>query len=1484
MDMKLTLPQQDVYFEQLLYPNDPIYNIGAKIAIKGNMVYEILNKAYITLIDQHDSYRSIVIENQEEVQIEILPNHNSSLGFIDFSKEVDADKKANIYMQETFKEPFNLKAKQVLHRFTLIKVSEEYYYLFSMYHHIITDGWGTSLMFQRLVKNYNELTRFGEINTEYPYSYKDFVLDDEIYYNSDSFIKDKAYWVEKYQNLPERLFEKIKETGPVNKSSRKELIIKRSVYNQLSSIATNCNSSTFHIILAVLYLYFGRTCQNDDFAIGLPVLNRSKSIFKKTVGLFMGVSALRINLDFEDTFEKLVYTIKQQLRQDYRYQRFPLGKLIKELDLFIEKDRLFNITLSYEKQNYADHFENTKTSVIPLTHQSERVALAVYIREFDDQEDVKIDFDYNVNYFEESEIAQVVSHFEKLISNVCVDSKKKLAEYQYITKPEQVMLLNGFNQTSFEYPKEATLLDFFNTQVKVKPDKAAVKDDNTSYSYKELDIVSNKIAEYLHQNFDNKDRSPIAVLMDRSANLIAILLGIFKSGRAYIPLDPGFPKERLNYIIEHSEVECIIGAKEFSELITSKAQFVDVEAILYSNILVNLKDTLNINAIDNAYIIYTSGSTGNPKGVAIKHQSLLNFLLSIQQRPKISSSDVLFSVTTQSFDISILEFFTPLISGATLYIADTNTLTDPFALIEKLEQVQPTVLQATPSFYQMLYTIGWSGDLKLKVLCGGDLLSESLAEKLVNTCAEVWNMYGPTETTIWSSCKQITKPKDAGNIGKPIHNTQFYILDKYKKLLPIGTVGTIYIAGDGLAKEYFKNEELTSVKFTENPFEEGQKMYDTGDIGRWNREGEIEFLGRNDNQVKIRGYRIELGEIETKLNQLSSIKNSVVVAKKGEQQEAVLIAYIILNEANVGSTEIINKLRKELPEYMIPHTIIPLESFPLTPNRKVDRKSLSLRKIEIEQKQQQVFNQVPTTELEIKLSKYYQEVLELEKPISSTESFFELGGHSLNAVKLISRIEEYLSYRISLRTIFDFPTIKTLSKYLENEEKQEYSPIQPIEKKSFYNVLSSQYSIWLASQERKRSIAYNMSEAFRVDGNIEESLLEKAFQKVVDKYEILRTNFIEINGVPYQRVNLENTVSFKIDKFLIEHYTQQTLEDYMDQEFDLENQLLLRIGIFQKTNGDKILLFVTHHIIMDGWSLEILIKEVLAVYASLSAKKDLEEQALHFQFKDYTNWQEKTKNTHAKLNNQFWQQYLSGYEWKNLIQFDQDPLVENYMAAFKDFNLEAKIFQRLNEITVKQKITLHTLLVSIFNVVIHKIQGHNDICLGTINSGRQFPDLHSQIGMFAKTVPLRSKINRDQLFSEYVQNVQLDLLSLDTYQDISDTINNNMRLDALLVLQNPTFSYDQVYVNENLSLTSCSIDSKYSRLPLLINFSVQKQELKGKIQYDTDKYEKETIEILILKYEKIIEQIINNMDVSIKNIDTDLEFEKEKIIEIDFSF
>lgn len=1479
--MKLTLPQQDVYFEQLMFPDDPIYNIGAKISIEGNIVYEILNQAYIKLIDQHDSYRSILNQSEEEVTIQIAENHDSVLEYLDFSFSQNADEEANEFMQERFEISIKLEDKELLHKFILIKVSESKHYLFSVYHHIITDGWGTSLMFQRLVKNYNEIVLFGNVTSEYPFTYKDFVQDDQAYFLSQDYEKDKNYWKEKFEHLPEQLLEKKGNSNKPNESKREEIIIKRAVYNQLEELSKSLGCTTFHVILGVLYLYFGRKHQNADFTIGLPVLNRGKAAFKKTVGLFMGVSPLRIQFQQDHNFEELIKNIKQQLRQDYRHQRFPLGKLIKELGLFQENDRLFNITLSYEKQNYADHFINTETKVIPLSHHSERVALAIYIREFDQLEDVKIDFDYNVNYFSQEDISRVTVHFETLLLDVINNPVQSLFEYKYITETEKGQLLEGFNQTQFSYREETTLINAFKEQLSNTPDKIVLKDEEKEFTYRELDLYSDKIARYLQKNTNEINPLPVAVLMDRSAYLVAVLLGVLKSGSAYIPLDPSFPEDRLEYIIAHSEVQQIITTRDLSSNWSFNREMIEVEDILNNEAASEIK-LREVPAANTAYIIYTSGSTGNPKGVAISHKSLLNFLISMQHKPKIEKEDYLFSVTTQSFDISILEFFAPLISGASLYIASQELLSDPLLTVAKLDELKPTIIQATPSFYQMLYNAGWKGNKAVKVLCGGDLLSETLADKLIETNLELWNMYGPTETTIWSSCKKITQVNEASNIGKPIHNTEFYILDDYMQILPIGSVGSIYIGGDGLAQGYFKNQELTDEKFIQSPFDLNKKIYNTGDLGKWNAKGEIEFLGRNDNQVKIRGYRIELGEIETKLNQIENLKGSVVVAQKNNNQEALLIAYVIADIKDFDPRLIIHSLREELPEYMIPHTILCVDEFPLTPNKKIDRKALSLREIVAANNTDSYVE--PSTEIQIKLHDYYKEILGIESGLSITDNFFALGGHSLNAVKLINRVHEQLHYKITLKDVFNYPDIESLSEYLEKKETDQDITIMPAAESLYYPITPSQYHIWLASQQDEKSIAYNMSAVFKIKGEIDKTVLDRVFVEIQKKHETLRTNFIEVEGIPFQKIFTQEEAAIASHEFFVEEdEIAEALERYADKVFDLEKEPLLRVALFHENNGDSYLVFVTHHIVMDGWSLEILISEFVSKYQTIDDPKK-QEDPLKFQFKDYAVWHNKQIESTNEKNLDFWNDYLKGYSWKNKVIFDKKSFGESRSAAQNSFIYESLNGLQLNTFALEHDLSLHTLLVGVFNILIYKMYGNNDFCIGTVNSGRTRSEWHNQLGMFVKTLPLRTTTNPEQTILEVLQAVHENLLLIDAHQDIPESIQNQLRLDALLVLQNPSFDYMNISVNEDLQLQLFPINESYSRLPLLITFAVNEKAVSGTINYNTANYEKETIELLQLKYEKLLSEILKNSNRTLNDLNIELAIESERTIEIGFNF
>ena len=1485
--MKLSLPQQDVYFEQLMYPDDPIYNIGAKISIKGTIVFDALNEAYKMLINQHDSYRSILRETEEGPIMHILEKQDSDLEYVDFSAFDDAEEQADGFMQNTFQKPFKLQAGKLLHHFILVKVAEKHHYLFSVYHHIITDGWGTSLMFQRLVKNYNELIIAQKITTEYPYTYQDFVKDDQEYFLSEEYQKDKTYWTEKFKNLPEGIFEKLENSGKPNQSKRKEIFIKRAVYNQLTQVGKEAGGSTFHVILGILYLYFGRKHQNKDFAIGLPVLNRGKAIFKRTVGLFMGVSPLRIPLNFENSFEELVKTIRQELRKDYRHQRFPLGKLIKALDIFQDKERLFNITLSYEKQNYADHFADTETRVIPLSHHSERVALAIYIREFDESEDVKIDFDYNVNYFNENTISSVTAHFQRLLSEVIGDIKQPLSRYQYITEKEKETLLVDFNDTKYDYPEEATLIDFFKNQVNKNPYKFALVDEGKMYAYQDLDRISDRLASYLQKTSgdtsDEGQSAPVAVLMNRSADLVATFLGILKSGRAYIPLDPSFPKERLEYILDHSGVQQIIGTENLKNKFQFKQKFIAIELLLSDQESVPPIKIEKISSTTTAYIIYTSGSTGNPKGVVISHKALLNFLISMQRQPGIQQEDYFFSVTTPSFDISMLEFFVPLISGATAYIASQKLLSDPLAVVDQMKALAPTIIQATPSFYQMLYNAGWKGDQGLKILCGGDLLSETLAAKLLKTNLELWNMYGPTETTIWSGCKKINKATEASNIGKPIHNTGFYILDEGLQLLPIGSTGTLYIGGDGLAQGYYKNDQLTNEKFIANPFEPAKKIYDTGDLGKWNEEGEILFLGRNDLQVKIRGYRIELGEIETKLNQIEEIKSSVVIAQKKEHQDAVLIAYVISENEWFDSERAINLLRETLPGYMIPHVIIRLKEFPMTLNKKIDRKTLEARKIANEKELNS--SEIPETELEIRLSHYFKGVLGIKEEIGLNDNFFRLGGHSLSAVKLINIINEQLHYKLTLKDIFDYPSVKTIVQSLGRKEVQRIITIPRIEKQPHYAITPAQYNIWLAALQEEKSIAYNMSAAFKIKGEIDKIVLEKIFLELFKKYEVLRSNFVEIAGIPKQKITPEEEVSLSIDEIIsLDNELIETIGGYTNAAFDLENETLLKIALVHEKRKPSYLIFTTHHIILDGWSLEILIREVLDRYKALTKEAKKPDAELPFQFKDYAAWHLKEQECTAEKSLAFWGKYLNHYEWKQTIPFDNEfPSKQNTGATF-DFVCSSVKLIELNKMAQEYKVSLHSLLVGAFKMLIYKLFGHEDICIGTLNSGRTLPALQDQLGMFVKTLPLRTHINPEWSFKELLLLTHKSILQIDAHQYIPEDVQKTLRLDMIVTVENPSLNYKHINLNEKVQLDLCPLNAVYSRLPLLIRMNAGEEYLSGAIDYNPGNFESATMELLSLKFEKLLTEIIKHPDKAMNLINIDLEIEKAKTIDISFDF
>ncbi|WP_428229086.1 amino acid adenylation domain-containing protein [Flavobacterium sp.] len=1014
------------------------YNMPSVFELKGNLSISCLQKAFQLLIDRHESLRTVFREENEQVRQVVLKIEDAKfeLYYEDLSSEENSKEKVKSIIQKETGYSFDLSSDSLL-RAKVLKTGQDTYLFIAMMHHIISDGWSADVMTNDLFTLYTASRQ--EIGNTLPalkIQYKDFAAWQQEQLKKDTAESHKSYWLQKFEGPIPVLDLPTFETRPVIKTYNGKSVKK--LYNSvlLKDFNTLCKSqgsTLFMGLVATIKLLLYKYTDQKDIIIGTAIAGRDHIDLQNQIGFYVNTLALRTQFESSDSFRMLLENVKNVTLGAYEHQIYPFDELVNHLPLKRDMSRnpLFDVMITFvNTDNLKVNIQKT-AEVSIKAYETEEDAISKFDIEFifeETAEGLNLNLVYNTDLYERQFAATILNHLEILLQSIISKSEVAISSLKYLTEDETNQLLITFNDTKFDYLKDKTLLDVFEKQVNKTPEKEAVKDDFKSYTYFELNKLSNQIAQYISAAYGDDDKSPIGVLLNRSATMIPVLLGILKSGRCYIPLDPTFPKERLNYIINNSETKALISEKDF------ELEKVDgISVIILESILDKIDEfsgtfCKSISSNDTAYIIYTSGSTGNPKGVEIGHHSLLNFLTSIQQNPGVTSQDTLFSVTTYSFDISILEFFVPLFSGASLYIASHEVLSEPHLIIQKIEEIKPTLIQATPSFYQMLFNADWQGNQELKVLCGGDLLSEALAKKLIANSLEVWNMYGPTETTIWSSVKKIKHPKDASNIGMPINNTQLYILDSFLNPKPKGTIGALYIAGDGLAKGYYRNEKLTKEKFIKNPFKNDTLLYETGDLGKWNEKGEIEFLGRNDNQVKIRGYRIELGDIENALLKNSLIDSAIALVKTDENGNKLLVSYIISSqELNISNIK--SNLKDLLPDYMIPAYFMQLENLPLTPNGKIDRKALpnpenSLLISDIEYV-------APRNEVEEKLAKIWIEVLRIER-VGIKDNFFELGGNSLTATKLISLIHKEFEVKISINDLFKNTILEEQAVLIEN--------------------------------------------------------------------------------------------------------------------------------------------------------------------------------------------------------------------------------------------------------------------------------------------------------------------------------------------------------------------------------------------------------------------------------------------------------------------
>ncbi|WP_026736231.1 non-ribosomal peptide synthetase [Fischerella sp. PCC 9605] len=1058
----LSFAQQGLWFINQLTPDTPTYNIPIVISLKGCVNLAVLEDSLNEIIRRHEVLRtSFTVVDGQPVQVinQAVP---LTLAIEDLRslKTSERNSAAKRLATELAQQPFDLSAQSLL-RAKILQLNDKNYHLIITLHHIIADGWSIGVLIKELAALYEAFST-GKLSplSELPIQYRDFVNWQRKWINCERIQPLLTYWQQKLQgeltvlNLPT---DRTRSPLQTFKGAQAKLVLSPTLKKELKNLSRQQGVTLFMTLLTafkiLLYRYTGQT----DILVGSPIANRNRAEIESLIGFFVNILVLRTDLSDDLSFQDLLARVKSTALEAYVHQDLPFEKLVEELQP--SRDLSYNplFQVMFVLQNVPK--PNLSLSDVSMTYEEgyngrSKFDLTLFME--DSEQGLVATCEYNTDLFNADTITRMLGHFQTLLSNIVSDPEQCISQLQLLTPPEVQQLLVEWNDTKTDYPQDKCIHQLFEAQVEKTPSDIAVifVDAHSAASrrvkqqitYRELNNRANQLARYLQQ-LGVKPDVMVGICMERSIEMVVGLLAILKAGGAYMPLDPAYPKERLAFTLADSQVSVLLAhAHLVNHLPPHSAQLVciDTDSTAFA-------DYSPENLISNArsenlaYVIYTSGSTGKPKGVQIPHSAVVNFLSTMRQIPGLAKEDVLLSVTTLSFDIAALELYLPLIVGARLVLVNREVITDSTQLLKQLVSNGVTVMQATPATWRMLIAAGWQSQNTMKILCGGEALDSSLAYQLLERGQEVWNLYGPTETTIWSAVQKVNSQEQqqgVSSIGRPIANTQFHILDPHQQLVPVGVPGELHIGGVGLARGYWNRPDLTGEKFIPSPFESGKRLYKTGDLARYLTDGKIEFLGRIDHQVKIRGFRIELGEIEALLEQHPQVRETVVVAREDIPNDCRLVAYLVTHgNATPSVNELRGFLKEKLPEYMLPSAFVVLDALPLTPNGKVDRRALKAP--ENLRPELTASFQPPQSEMEQQIAKFWQEVLHLDK-VGIHDNFFDLGGHSLLMLQVNNKLRAILQREISIVTMFQNPTIYSLAQYLSQtaEEKSIFEPMR----------------------------------------------------------------------------------------------------------------------------------------------------------------------------------------------------------------------------------------------------------------------------------------------------------------------------------------------------------------------------------------------------------------------------------------------------------
>lgn len=1339
-ELPLTHPQKRVWYIEKVYPNTCMYNIGGSIRIKGKVDFSYLVESINTFIIKNEGIRLQFRESDGEVRQYISTFKRQKIDIFDFRVYDNPISEFENWVAKEAKKPFVLEESS-LYYFAMFKINEYDNGYFVKFHHLISDGWSINIMTEQICSIYMKLIRGEDIYCESGNSYVQYIEQENAYLNSNRFIKNKKYWMEKFSTLPDEFLSKSTNNIAGN---RKTYCIDENLSFNIKEVAGKHKISLNTFFVSVLLIYLLKTTQREDIVIGIPVVNRSGKTEKSIFGMFTSTMPFRIRMENQPV-SQFLQRVNEELLHCYFNQKYPYDLLVQDLELKKKGyDNLFQLCVNYYNTSLNTELDGSPIENMEFYSGNQIYSLQLVIKDWSVSGELNLDFDYKIDDYEEHQIDKIYEQFMNIIEQILVFPKKYINNISLLSESENSRIIYGFNNTAKEYPTDKTVYELFEEQSGRTPNKVAVSFEGKGLTYKELNDKSNRLAVQLRHK--GVDREVIVGLMTtHSIETIIGILGIIKAGGAYLPIDPDYPPDRINYMLSDSGASILLTNCIENKLLNFNCKIINLDDdTLYKGEADKL-EALN-EAGDLVYVIYTSGSTGKPKGVMITHQGLTNYIWWAKNTYLRHQDEIFPLYSSLSFDLTVTSIFTPLISGGKIIVYRDNEA--EFVLFRIMRENEVSIVKLTPAHLSLIKNLHNGNSSVKRFIVGGEDLKVSLAASINESFGsniEIYNEYGPTETVVGCMIHKYDYEKDSGMsvpIGIPSQNTQIYVLDKDLKPVPVGSIGELYIAGDGVARGYLYKPDLTSKCFIENPFIAGKRMYKTGDLARFISYDCIEYVGRVDHQVKVRGYRIELREIEKYLLTHEIINDAVVINRKSSLGGNFLCAYI-KSDAEICDSIIRNYLSKFLPEYMIPSYFIKLDEIPFSTNGKVNRDLLP----DPEKSNNKINYVPPRDESEKKLIEVVGEILKVSG-IGVKDNFFYMGGDSIKAIQVSAKLGEIGSV-LKIKDILTHPIIEDMALYLgvagKNDTGQRYC-----EGSIKYIPITK----WFFDQEFKNINYYNQSIILTLKEDITPETFEKALDIIVRYHDSLRLNYdFETNGLYYN--NLYITQKNKLEVVDLSGYTpHEQTNNIIQKSVALKSSLFIDKGILIKACmfdlgrlGKKILI-TAHHLIVDGVSWRIILEDLVRILKALSCKKELLLPPKSDSIQKWALELEKYSLSDALNELEFWRKIINHDFAFPADYLSNEQSVEYCKTLVKHLSEEETALMLSNANTAYNTEAVELLLISLA-LSINSFTGCNDVVFEVEGHGREQlyeqVDIFRTVGWFTSIYPVLIEVGYGEL-------------------------------------------------------------------------------------------------------------------------------------------